>query len=296
MEERSGNLEHISHSKGLYNILHSTKLESEYGDCPDCGRENIEFKIWRLGDGSIKKHKDCPDCQKESEQRIAQQEKIAMQPVIAQKRRKWRETCGIPFKFMNEQFDTFEQKRQQEAYGKCYGYADGFPLIDSRRYESLVLFSDSSWGVGKTHLACSIAHHILNRWDGEEIACPVYVISEYDIFAQIQETFGLSFEEKKYRESEADIIRRLISIPLLIIDDVGKEKRNDPKFVQRTLFKIIDGRYKGARPVVITANLNPTQLKRYLGAGGEDEASFDRLWGMTNGEFFNIEGESYRRK
>ena len=83
---------------------------------------------------------------------------------------------------------------------------------------------------------------------------------------------------------------------MLIIDDVGKEKRNDPKFVQRTLFKIIDGRYKGARPVVITANLNPTQLKRYLGAGGEDEASFDRLWGMTNGEFFNIEGESYRRK
>jgi len=303
-EERGGKIERIGRgtlSKGLYNIMSSTQLESEYGTCPDCGRENIEFKRWSLGDGSIKKIGNCPDCQKKVEKQLEQQKEVERGLAIAKKRREWRESCNIPPKFMKEQFDTFEQGRQQQAYDKCYEYADNFPRTNSRGYHSLVLFSYKSWGTGKTHLTCSIAHHIINRWDREETSYPVYCISEYDIFASIQETFNYSIEEKYCRESEADIIRRLISVPLLIIDDVGKEKRSDKKpdakfFVQRTLFKIIDGRYKAERPIVITANLSPTQLKNYLGAGGVDDASFDRLWEMTKGEFFNMEGESYRRR
>jgi len=299
IEERSGRIERIgrgTHNRWLYNIMNSTQLESEYGDCPVCGKENIEFKIWKLGDGSIKRLKYCPDCIAVGRKQIEQQEESARKLAVAAKRRELRENCGIPYKFMNEQFETFEQPRQQKAYFKCYEYADGFPLTNSRGYNSLVLFSANSWGTGKTHLACSIAHHILNRWDGENVPCPVYYTSEYDIFATIQETFNYSFEEKRYRESETDIIRRLTYAPLLIIDDMGKEKRSDPKFVQRTLFKIIDGRYNESRPIVITANLSPAQLKNYLGAGGGDEASFERLWEMTGGEFFNMEGDSYRRK
>ncbi len=299
MEERSGKIEHIgrgTHSKGLYNLLHSVQLESEYGDCPDCGRENIEFKRWRLGDGSIKKLKYCPDCKEKLDKQLAQQEEAARQLEIATKRREWRAACGIPHKFMTEQFDTFDKSRQPDKYDLCLKYADSYPLGDSRKYPSLVLYSEQSWGVGKTHLVCSIAHQILNRWDGENIGRPVLFISEPDLYLRIQATYNYSPEERHYRESETDIINQLTRVPLLIMDDVGKRRTHDPRFVQRVMFSIIDGRYKDMRPMVLTANLSPNQLATYLGGGQVDEASFDRLMEMCGGEFIRIEGESYRRK
>ena len=299
IEERSGRIERIrrgTRDRWLYNIMNSTQLESEYGDCPDCGRENIEFKIWKLGDGSIKRLKYCPDCTAKSQQKIKEQEESARKLAVAAKRREWRENCGIPMKFMNEQFDTFDKSRQKDKYELCLEYADSYPLMDSRKYPSLVLYSESSWGVGKTHLACSIGHHILNRWDGENIGRPVLFISEPDLYLRIQATYNYSTEERHYRESETDIINQLTSVPLLIMDDLGKRKTHDPRFVQRIMFAVIDGRYKDMRPMVLTANLSPQKLAFYLGGGEGDEASFDRLLEMCGGAFVRIEGESFRRE
>jgi len=299
MEERGRGLKRIGQGdwrRWLYNIMNSTKLESEYGDCPDCGRENVEFEIWRLRDGSIKKLKDCPDCKIRIKQKIDQQEEVARKLAIATKRREWRENCGVPHKFMTEQFDTFDKSRQPDKYETCLKYADSYPLLDSRKYPSLVLYSEQSWGVGKTHLACSIAHHILSRWDGENIGQPVLFISEPDLYLRIQATYNYSAEEKHYRESETDIINHLVRVPLLIMDDVGKRRTHDHRFVQRVMFSVIDGRYKDMRPMVLTANLSPQKLAVYLGGGQGDEASFDRLLEMCGGEFINIEGESYRRR
>ena len=299
MEERSGSFEHIGQGNyrgGIYNLLHSTKLESEYGDCPVCGRENIEFKIWRLLDGTIRKIKQCPDCQKKYAEDEAAKEEAARKLVIAAKRKEWRENCGIPHKFMTEQFDTFDKSRQPDKYELCLKYAESYPLIDSRGYPSLVLYSEQSWGVGKTHLVCSIAHHILNRWDGEDIGRPVLFISEPDLYLRIQATYNYSPEERYYRESETDIINQLTRVPLLIMDDVGKRRTHDPRFVQRVMFAVIDGRYKDMRPMVMTANLSPQKLAVYLGGGQGDEASFDRLMEMVGGEFIRMEGESFRRR
>jgi len=209
-------------------------------------------------------------------------------------------------KYMNEGFGTFNKNRPgnvAKVHDICLKYANQFPIEyrkyiarEGEAYQSLVLNSTDVWGIGKSHLACSIGHRVLDRWDGESISNPIVFISEPDLYRSIQATYNYTSQEKKYRESEDDIIKNLIYRSLLILDDVGKERRSDPKFVQRILFAIIDGRYKNLRPIVLTTNLSSDDLCSYLGAG-KDEASFDRIWEMVQGNkyWWKMTGKSYRR-
>lgn len=151
---------------------------------------------------------------------------------------------------------------------------------------------------GKTYLTCAIAHRILDRWNGEKTGCPVSFIAEPDIYRRIQTTYNYSAEERKRLQSEQEIINELVAVPLLIIDDIGKEHRTDKRFVQRVLFSIINSRYNAQRPVVLTTNMTAGQLENYLG-NDSDSATFDRIWEMCVSPkqgFIRIKAESYRRK
>jgi len=255
----------------------------------------------------------CKDCAKKMFEAEKAKEEAARQATIAAIRKQWRLSCGIPTRFMFEDFETFDHAQDdgafRKAYRRCLDYANKFPLDQSyRKYPSLLLFSHHSNGVGKTHLACSIAHTILNRWNGEWVnwddwcgeelflSSPVKVISEYDIFEQIQASFNYSSEEQGHLPGENDIINSLVAPRLLVLDDVGKEKRRDSEFVQRTLFRIIDRRYKLMKPMVVTTNRSPERLEFYLSADDRrDKASWDRLWEMCNGKAAQMDGQSYRR-
>ena len=120
-------------------------------------------------------------------------------------------------------------------------------------------------------------------------------VSEPQLFSKIEASFNYTAEDKLILPNKDDIINDLIFADLLILDDVGKEKRQDPRFVQRTLFAIINGRYDRDYPMVITANLKPSLLTGHLGTGGTDEASYDRWVEMCQNERVPIDGESYRR-
>jgi len=238
----------------------------------------------------------CDECRDRELKLFEAKEQAKLAAEIAHKRRQWRESCGIPPKFMTSEFGDFDTRRPgnvRKIYKAFLEYADNYPLRSPTGYQSILVFGAN--GLGKSHLACAVGHHILNRWNGEPITNPILFVSEPDLLNSIQATFNYDYEEKKYRESADDIIRRITSVKLLILDEIGKEKRSDPKFVQRTLFRIIDARYKFQLPMVLTTNLTLEQLERYLSANSEDVGAFDRLWEMC-GNFWNIEGESYRRR
>lgn len=236
----------------------------------------------------------CPKCRAEARAELDKKEETERQLAIARQRRLWRRTSGIPVKYQEHGFGTFESSRQIKAYERCLKYADNYPITKPRGYPSLIMFGD--WGTGKTHLACSIAHQVINRWDGEGIGgCPVRYITEPDLFMAIRATYNYSMEERLSKPSEDAIFRELTTVDLLILDDVGKEEVADPKFVQRTLFKLINGRYERCLPVVITANLDEHGLRRHLGGDRNNEASFDRLIEMIGGPMLKMVGESYRR-
>lgn len=274
----------------------SSNVEVKKKNCLDCGKEFDSRTFIVCGCHLNFDRGYCPVCRQEKYEEMMAKEEVARLATVARKRRRWRNSCGIPNMFMDKQFDTFEQEQQLRAYKKCLSYAENFPLSSARGYPSLLLFSPSIWGVGKTHLVCSIAHHILNRWDGEEINCPILFTTESDLFRRIQATYSIPREEKDWREGENDVFNHLIRAPLLVLDDIGKEERADPRFVQRVLFAIIDGRYRAQLPMVLTTNLSPAYLSTHLGGERGNEAAYDRLIEMTNGTFIQLKGESYRRQ
>ena len=233
----------------------------------------------------------CAPCRKVALAELEAKEKAAEQARIMGDRRKARDRSGIPPKFMNEDFSTFEKGWQDKAFDLCCDYAEGFP-VDERPVGHHSLFTHSDVGRGKSHLVCAIAHKLFDNWKGGERGCPrIVFVSEPDLFRKIQATYSFDAEEKRMRESEDDIIKGISYCDLLILDDVGKEQRSDPRFVQRTLFAIIDNRYRLQLPMIITANFGVEGLKRHLG-----DASFDRFFEMTKGKFIRMEGKSYRRK
>jgi len=268
--------------------------EQETMTCKTCGREFTANVVYIFGH---RQGRDvCPDC-REIEQKLERdQEEANRAAEIARTRKSWRLSCGIPQLFQNKDFSNFDTKRggnTGEVYQKCFEYADKFPFTGT--YPSLFLYSDVVWGNGKTHLVAAIAHRILDRWQGEEITCPVMFISEPEIYARIQETYSFTQEERQKRPSEQQIINKMVGVRLLIIDDLGKQQRKEDSmdFVRRTLFDIINRRYNAMRPVVITSNKDNKGLRDYL---GPDEAILDRLIEMTKGHILRNTGKSYRRE
>jgi hypothetical protein len=277
--------------------------------CRICGKE---FSTEALMTMDVRITRDtCPECTK---QEIQNREALRLSQ-IAKQRLLWRKGSGIPFNQMGKGFEDFDKTVKgniAKVFCICKCYARYYPVeykkylkAGNKAYPSLVLFSTLDMvGVGKTHLACSILHEILNRWKGEGmeedegglgLICkrsnPVQIISEPDLYRMITVTYSYTPEEKRVLDCESDIINRLVSRDLLVIDDIGKEPRKDMDFVQRTLFGIIDGRYKNSKPIIITTNKAPNELKDYLG-----EASYDRLNGMIGGVLHKCNGESFRKK
>jgi DNA replication protein DnaC len=241
----------------------------------------------------------CESCRRES----VKEELGKNTKVVVEQRERWRRDCGITPRFAKCCFDNYKtdgNKILKSINTDCKNYAENFPLNyyqyikNNKQYNSLVLASPVN-GIGKTHLAFAIINRILDRWNGENVVCPVKFITEPEIYAQIKATFSYSDEERNTKPSEEDIIKSLIFTPLLVIDDIGKTPQNDMKFIQRTLYRVIDGRYQRLFPVVLTTNLTPKGLENYLGTNS-DKAIINRLIEMVNGKFIELVGESYRIK
>ncbi|WP_204101007.1 ATP-binding protein [Bacillus mycoides] len=105
-------------------------------------------------------------------------------------------------------------------------------------------------GAGKSHIAYSIAHEM-----NEQSSDKVMYVTSSELFDFIRSTFNT-----QSCETEHSITNMLISMDLLVIDDLGAElgdmEINDLKataFVNRVLFKLFDGRQ--GKKTIITTNL-----------------------------------------
>lgn len=271
---------------------------------PDCGQEYEPKYYGVLGTHILIGRGLCPDCAQKEYDREEAKEKATQQASIMGTRRKRRFECGIPSKFMNQDFSTFEKGWQDKAFELCWEYSEEFP-IDRRPtgYRSLYLWASgnkdnpSGNGTGKSHLSYAIVHRILDRWMGEnDKGCPrIVCLNEPDLFRQIRATYSFTQEEKMLRESEDDIIKQIIYADLVVIDDVGKEVTVKQEFVRKILFAIINGRYDQNLPLIITANLSPARLKEHLDKP-PTEASFSRFLEMTKKQSVLMDGKSFRRK
>lgn len=262
--------------------------------CKVCGKD-FEAHLHKAMGITFPPSKVCPACGEAERAKREEDERISAEISAKKQRAGWLKSSGIPLRYYDSCFSNFvvsgANKRVVEI---CKEYAGNFCMGFQKSYKSLGLISPGAWGIGKTHLICSIARDIIERWDGRGEKGPVCYTSEPSLFLRIRATFNRG-NDGVYQESENDVYKQLANIPLLMIDDVGKEEISDPRFVQRVWYSIVNVRYESMKPMIITANLTPDEIASHLGGSRNNEATFDRLYEMLGGAFYELTGKSYRR-
>ena len=182
--------------------------------------------------------------------------------------RKAKESANLGARFKDRTFSNFIASRAQEAYDSCKEYAE----TDAAISQGIGLLLWGKQGVGKTHLAAAMSNVLVDR--GIMVLFDTYV----NHLNKLKQEFN-SNSERRYLD-------RIKKVPVLVIDDIGKEKQTE--WSQSVLFDVINYRYEHRLPVIITTNLSLTQLEGYL-----DKAVFSRLCEMCR--TLSIVGQDFRR-
>lgn len=169
--------------------------------------------------------------------------------------------------FQDKTFETFdtEMRGVKRAYHRAVEFAQ-------RPNGWLVLFGN--YGVGKTHLASAIANELLKQ------NYRVLFAVVPDLLDHLRSTFGPS-SEIQY-DQRFEMIR---DAAVLILDDLGTE--NTTPWAREKLFQIMNHRYNGRLPTVITSNRRPEDIEPRIFSRMSDRSICD--------EFIIMDGDDYRR-
>lgn len=111
-------------------------------------------------------------------------------------------------------------------------------------------------GSGKTRLAVSIANDIITRYMvGAKFATTIQILD------QIKSTWGENSRERNAGEpvNERRLIDDIISVPVLVIDDIGVEKPKD--WINERFYNILNGRMIEKRITIFTSNYRISELQ-----------------------------------
>lgn len=168
---------------------------------------------------------------------------------------------------LNYKFDNFETNNSnKKVFNNLKNYSE--KLVKGIEKKGLILVGSN--GVGKTHLACSIANKLI------ENGIPVIYGTLINLLAELRNSYDVD-----NNISEMKIIKLYKNVNLLIIDDLGKEKPSE--WGLEKLFTIINSRYENNLPVIITTNYNQNSLVQRLSINGEIETAksiISRLYEM----------------
>lgn len=193
------------------------------------------------------------------------------------------ERSGMKGRFQNRKFDNFVQDTpgRAKAYMQARKYADNFermlPKKEGRdrvnppEIERNGLMIAGTYGTGKTHLAAAIANELISR------KIPVICMTMIDLLDRIRETYRNTAQAGE--PDEAAILQKYQDVPLLIIDDIGSEQPTE--WGVSKIFAIINSRYEGYMPTIVTTNYSGQELEqRMTSEGGDDrnaKKTLDRL-------------------
>ena len=125
--------------------------------------------------------------------------------------------------------------------------------LDDNLSDGRGLWLEGSVGTGKTTLAMLVSKRAIEA--GRSVA--IYSLPR--LLARIRRTYDGDAGELSYLE----FFRRLTSVDLLHIDDLGAEKRSD--WVLEQLYAIVDERYATNRSMIVTTNMGLDELEEQIG-------------------------------
>lgn len=133
-----------------------------------------------------------------------------------------------------------DDRQRPELSDNMQAYADQFPQYrkDSR---GLVLYGNV--GTGKSYMAASIANAVIDQG-----------------YTARMVSFGQIGNEMQQTWEKQDYIDNLCQHDLLIIDDLGTERKSE--YMQEIVYNVIDTRYRAGGPLIITTNLTADELSK----------------------------------
>ena len=246
----------------LYGTKRVMKLDYERCNCKDAQKYWNEYDMKKL-------------------QMLEEEKKIRMMQEFANKVDKIIKNSKMSKRNLNYKFDNFEvNSNNKKVYQSLKNYSE--KLVNEVERKGLILVGNN--GVGKTHLACSIANELIKN------GIPIIYGTLINLLAELKNTYDV------YNNiSEMKIIKLYEKVDLLIIDDLGKEKPSE--WGLEKLFTIINSRYENNLPVIITTNYDQNSLIDRLSINGEIETAksiISRLYEMCY--LVKIEDRDHRIK
>ena len=148
--------------------------------------------------------------------------------------------------------------------------------IEQRLDEGRGIWFVGNVGTGKTTLAMLISKAAM------EADRTVAIYSLPRLLALLRETFD---DDAQY--SLNDLIDRLCSVDLLHIDDVGAEQSS--AWVLEQLYTIVNTRYEDGRAMLLTTNLDRTELEAQIGP-----RTVSRIYEICGGDPLPMWGGDHR--
>jgi DNA replication protein DnaC len=240
--------------------------------CPDCGEE---FEATNLGPATAQY---CPKCSTEKAKRQEEAERLAKETEEQARYRGLVALAGIPPKWKEITFATSNPRLNPRAFKIAKRYAEEFSI----QSPSLVLYSVGN-GTGKTHLAACTANYVLH-----EKRLPVLFKKARDLMLDIRRTFS-----DREEATEADILDRVLSVQLLVLDDVGVDPPS--QWLKATYWTVFDRRLEWQLPVVITTN-KPIEAGEGEAALADriGEGAVSRLIELCQGNVIDMSGPDLR--
>ena len=129
-------------------------------------------------------------------------------------------------------------------------------------------------GTGKSYTAAAIANELLRQMQ------PVIMTSFIRLLNEMSD----------FEKGDSEYIAKLNRAKLLIIDDLGAERGTD--YSLEKVYDIIDSRYRTGKPIILTTNLEISQMKNC------DDIRYNRIYDRIFEMCYpvKVDGMSWRKK
>lgn len=146
-------------------------------------------------------------------------------------------------------YSTNESRNKAKTVVKCINYwLSEFEALKSRGM-GLYLYSKTK-GSGKTRMAVSVANELVYEKDFSVKFC-----TSLQILNEIKATWN-----KSDNSTESELLEKLSSVEILIIDDFGTEQ-SEKSWINERFYQIINNRYIDKKITIFTSNERLDLLK-----------------------------------